>query len=101
VRIELGDLWTIGEVWLNGKNLGVAWTAPFAVEAGDAVREGPNELVVEVTNTWFNRLAGDAKLPKEQRTTRTNVTTSGQLPWAQQEPLRSGLFGPVRLRYRD
>jgi hypothetical protein len=101
VSIELGDLWTIGEVWLNGKNLGVAWTAPFAVDAGSALREGPNELVVEVTNTWFNRLAGDARLPPAERTTRTNITTSGQRPWAQLEPVRSGLFGPVRLLYRD
>lgn len=101
VSIELGDLWTIGEVWLNGKNLGVAWTAPFAVDAGGALREGPNELVVEVTNTWFNRLAGDARLPPAERTTRTNITTSGQRPWAQLEPVRSGLFGPVRLLYRD
>lgn len=101
VSIDLGDLWTIGEVWLNGRNLGVAWTAPFTVDTGEGLRQGSNELVVEVTNTWFNRLVGDAKLPPAQRSTRTNVTTSGERPWAQLEPVRSGLFGPVRLFYRD
>ena len=95
--VDLGRLWTIGEVWLNGKPLGVAWTAPFRVDASSALREGENELVVEVTNTWFNRLIGDAKLPAEQRVTRTNVTVSGGKPWAQLEPRDSGLFGPVRL----
>ena len=97
VRIELGNLWTIGEVWLNSQPLGVAWTAPFSVEAGNALREGSNELVVEVTNTWFNRIVGDAKLPPAQRTTRTNMVTSGEKPWAKHEPMPSGLFGPVRL----
>ncbi|MDX2149562.1 MAG: glycosyl hydrolase [Bryobacteraceae bacterium] len=96
-HIDLGRLWNIGEVWLNGKSLGVAWTAPFTVDASNALQEGENQLVVEVTNTWFNRLVGDAKLPPAQRTTRTNVTVSGGKPWAQHEPIPSGLFGPVRL----
>ncbi len=97
VRIELGNLWTIGEVWLNGQSLGVTWTAPFAVEADRALREGQNEIVVEITNTWYNRIVGDAKLLPAQRTTRTNMTRSGDKPWAQLEPVPSGLFGPVRL----
>jgi hypothetical protein len=96
-RISLGNLWTIGEVWLNGKSLGVSWTRPFEVDAMHALREGRNELVVEVTGTWFNRLVGDAKLPPGERTTRTNVTTSGHRPWAQHEPVPAGLFGPVRV----
>jgi hypothetical protein len=96
-HIDLGRLWTIGEVWLNGKSLGIAWTSPFTVDATSALKDGDNELIVEVTNTWYNRLIGDAKLPPAQRTTRTNVTTSGGKPWAQLEPLESGLFGPVRV----
>jgi hypothetical protein len=91
-QVDLGRLWTIGEVWLNGKPLGITWTTPFAVEATSALKDGENELVVEVTNTWHNRLVGDAKLPPGQRTTRTNITTSGA-----REPLESGLFGPVRV----
>jgi hypothetical protein len=96
-HLDLGRLWTIGEAWLNGKPLGIAWTSPFVLDATGALKDGENELVVEVTNTWFNRLAGDAKLPAAQRTTRTNVTASGGKPWSQQEPLESGLFGPVRI----
>jgi hypothetical protein len=96
-HIDLGRLWTIGEVWLNGKPLGIAWTDPFTVDATEALRDGDNELIVEVTNTWYNRLIGDAKLPPDQRTTRTNVTTSDGKPWVQLEPVESGLFGPVRV----
>jgi hypothetical protein len=97
VHLDLGSLWAIGEAWLNGAALGVMWTAPFRVDCTDALREGPNELVVEVTNNWLNRLAGDARLPPSQRITRTNVTTSGGTPWAKLAPLPSGLLGPVRL----
>jgi hypothetical protein len=101
VFLDLGDLWTIGEAWLNGKPLGILWTAPFRVDCTAALKEGVNELVVEVTNTWYNRLVGDARLPAGERTTRTNITMSGDKPWAELEPLRSGLFGPVRLVVND
>jgi hypothetical protein len=97
VRLDLGRLWTLGEAWLNGKPLGVLWAEPFRVDCTEALQEGVNELIVEVTNTWYNRLAGDALLLPEERITRTNVTTSGGQPWAKLQPLDSGLMGPVRL----
>ena len=97
VELDLGRLWTLGEVWLNGKSLGIVWTPPYAVDATAALHEGENDLTVEVTNVWFNRLVGDAKGVGPQRITRTNVTVSGDKPWKALEPLDSGLFGPVRL----
>jgi hypothetical protein len=100
VILDLGKLWTIGEAWLNGKSLGILWTAPFRVDCTDALRDGPNDLIVEVTNTWHNRLVGDAILPVEKRITRTNVETSGGQPWAKLEPIDSGLMGPVQLVVR-
>jgi hypothetical protein len=99
-RLDLGRLWAIGEVKLNGKPLGIIWTAPYAVDCTAALREGSNELTVEITNTWFNRLVGDAKLPAERRVTRTNTPASGGRPWSALEPVESGLFGPVRLERR-
>jgi hypothetical protein len=97
VDLDLGYLWTIGEAWVNGKPLGILWTAPFRVDCTEALRDGANELVVEVTNTWYNRLVGDAILPAEKRMTRTNITTSGGQPWGKLRPVDSGLLGPVRL----
>ena len=96
-RLDLGKLWAVGDIWLNGKPLGIVWTPPYAVDCTAALRDGENELVVEVTNTWFNRLAGDAKLPESQRITRTNTPSSGGTPWTALDPIDSGLFGPVRL----
>jgi hypothetical protein len=97
VRLDLGKLWAIGEVRLNGKSLGVVWTPPYAVDCTSALRDGVNDLEVEITNTWFNRLVGDAKLPPDRRTTRTNTPTSSGKPWSALEPVESGLFGAVRL----
>jgi hypothetical protein len=56
------------------------------------IRSGKNELTVEISNLWANRLAGDALLPKEKRITR--ITQKVPLGGA----LDSGLFGPVQLR---
>jgi hypothetical protein len=97
VEVDLGKLWTIGEAWLNGKPLGIVWTSPFTADCTSALKDGDNELVVEVTNTWFNRLAGEAKGAVTPRITRTNVSVSGNKQWSTHEPLVSGLFGPVRL----
>ncbi len=97
IDLDLGQLWNIGEVFLNGKSLGVLWTPPFRVDATAALREGENQLAVEVINTWQNRLIGDARLPAAERRTRTNILVSQRKPWKDLEPIESGLFGPVRL----
>ncbi|MPZ20388.1 MAG: hypothetical protein GEV06_21100 [Luteitalea sp.] len=98
VYLDLGALWSIGEVWMNDHSLGIVWTDPFRVDCTESLRPGENELIVEVTNTWQNRLVGDAALPPAQRVTRTNVVTSDATPWSELQPMRSGLFGPVTLR---
>lgn len=96
VALDLGHLWVIGEVWVNGKPLGVAWTPPFSVDCTEVLRDGTNEIVVEVTNTWHNRITGEAKgaLPKW---TRSTISVSQRKAWKDHEPIPSGLFGPVRL----
>ncbi len=96
VELELGRLWSIGEVWVNGRPLGVAWAPPFSVDATAALRDGENEIVVEVVGTWHNRLVGEAR-GEVPRLTRTNITISQRKPWKEHEPIPAGLFGPVRL----
>ena len=50
---------------------------PFRLDCTTALQTGRNELEVEVTNTWLNRLIGDALLaPGSPRLTKTNVTVS-------------------------
>ncbi len=96
VELDLGRLWAIGEVWVNGVALGPVWAPPFRVDCTAALRDGENEIVVEVTGTWHNRLVGEARgtLPKR---TRTNIAVSQRKAWKDLEPIEAGLFGPVRL----
>jgi hypothetical protein len=99
IYLDLGILWAVGQVTLNGQSLGVVWKPPYRVEITKAAVAGQNKLEIEITNTWANRLVGDAQLPPEKRYCRTNITSSGTpgKPW-KDIPLReSGLLGPVEL----
>jgi hypothetical protein len=95
--LELGRLWAVAEVALNGQELGVIWQPPFRVDVTGVLRRGRNDLVVRVANTWSNRLIGEARGETRPRVTSTNITDSGGRPWAEVDPLDSGLFGPVRV----
>lgn len=99
VTLDLGNLWTIGEVRVNGRSAGIVWKPPYSVDVTELARPGQNRLEIEVANTWANRLVGDANSPEDQRYCRTNVTRSGTPGRAWKDvPLReSGLLGPVRL----
>lgn len=96
--IDLGNVLEIASVRLNGKDLGIAWIAPFRVEATGALLAGRNELEITVANLWPNRLTGDAKLPPEKKVTKTNIVKYDK----GDRPLRpSGLLGPVTVRFAD
>jgi hypothetical protein len=106
VRLQLGEVKCIAEVRLNGKDLGVVWTAPWSVDLTGAVKPGKNEVEIEVTNTWVNRLIGDAGLPENKRITKTNVRFLPEPAkrsfqgFSPKDPLMtSGLIGPVRLEF--
>ena len=93
VMLDLGDVRQIAAVRLNGRDLGVLWAMPMRVDVTEAVRPTANELEIEVTNFWPNRLIGDAALPLEKRLTRTTVALKADTPL-----LDSGLLGPVVLQ---
>lgn len=90
--LDLGEVGQIAQVILNGTTLPCLWTAPYRQDVSSLLRRGENELTIETTNTWFNRLSYEAALPEEARKTWTTRYPSPD------EPLRpSGLKGPVRL----
>jgi hypothetical protein len=91
--LDLGDVKDLARVRLNGHDLGVAWCAPWRVEATKVINEGTNQLEIEVANLWPNRLIGDLSLPPDQRLTWVAVN-----PFKKDSPLLpSGLLGPVRI----
>lgn len=111
LALSLGVVRDIARVKLNGVDLGIAWTEPWVVELADAAKEGANELEIEVTNCWRNRLIGDAGLEPEERFTKTNVVLEkeegevkmpnwrGYYSFDALEP--SGLIGPVEILQID
>ena len=94
IMLDLGKVDMIAKVKLNGKTLRTLWCAPYSLDISDAVVVGDNELEVEVTSTWFNRLVYDASLPESERKT---WTLEG--PKANNALRESGLMGPVKLIY--
>jgi hypothetical protein len=89
----------LAEVFVNGKSAGILWKKPFCADISGLVRNGDNELKVEIVNLWVNRLTGDMLSDPEDRYCRTNhpyMTKSmgGDEPYREQP---SGLLGPVRI----
>ncbi|GAB3924835.1 hypothetical protein GCM10028827_13440 [Mucilaginibacter myungsuensis] len=90
--LDLGNVAMIAKVTLNGKEVGTVWSPPYRVDISKAITLGNNVLKVEVTSTWFNRLAYDAAQPESQRKT---WTISG--PPKNAALRNSGLLGPVSI----
>ncbi|MHC4330102.1 MAG: glycosylhydrolase-like jelly roll fold domain-containing protein, partial [Planctomycetota bacterium] len=91
--LDLKRIRNVAHVRLNGKDLGVVWTAPWRVDITQAVKPTGNKLKIDVVNLWPNRLIGDAALLSEKRLTKTNVTKFKK----NSQLLSSGLLGPVQL----
>ena len=100
------DLGTVGEmarVYLNGTEVGVSLFPPHRVKLGNTLREGENNIVIEVANTWQNQLTFDnSGAPSDSQRLRSNLKGSkqfstGERPWTKVKPLTSGLIGPVKI----
>ncbi|MEQ8472849.1 MAG: glycosyl hydrolase [Marinoscillum sp.] len=95
--LEISGLHDIAEVTVNGKSCGVIWTAPYEIDISEALKEGENQLTIEVTNTWRNRMIRDHDLPESERLTWT--TAPYRLDG---EPLLpAGITGSVSLKIWD
>lgn len=94
--LDLGEVAEVADVWLNDHHLGITWTKPFRYNITGTIREGENELRIEVINTWSNRIVGD--LSSARKFTKTNVQrgASGR-SWSETPLLKSGLLGPVKI----
>jgi len=64
--IDLGLVNHLARVILNGRDLGVVWCAPWRVVVPQGLMKTVgNEIIVEVTNVWANRLIGDEQEPAD------------------------------------
>jgi hypothetical protein len=127
--LDLGRVEVMARVRINGHDLGILWKAPFLADATGVLKSGRNQLEIEITNLWPNRLIGDEQLPpdaqwvsadfygivgfgeklqrwpdwllKGQQSPTGRYTFATWKLWtAKDKLLPSGLLGPVTLRAR-
>ncbi|WP_066630756.1 glycosyl hydrolase [Labilibacter marinus] len=117
LELDLGSVFVMAEVFLNGENMGVLWRAPYRINIDNNVKVGVNKLEVKVTNLWTNRLIGDESFTKDFERRGANIkqwpnwllnntprpskrqTFSSFRHWNKDsELLPSGMIGPVLIR---
>lgn len=118
LALDLGRVHEIARLRLNGQDLGILWKPPYRADVTGVARPGRNELEIEVTNLWVNRLIGDEQLPDDSewagggalarlpewlvkgtpRPPTERVTFTTWKHWTKDDSLlESGLLGPVTL----
>ena len=92
--LSLGEVNNLAHVWVNGKDCGIAWTAPYQVEVTDALKKGVNDIKIVVVNTWANALRGadNGKAPYE------GIWTNAKYRMKGDALLPAGLMGPVEIK---
>ena len=99
-EIELGDVRESARVYVNGTFIGCAWAAPFRLDCGTALKEGNNEIRIDVTNLPANRISDMDRrgvrwrIFKDINMVDINYKPSDYSSWA---PVPSGLNSPVSL----
>lgn len=64
--LDIGTVYHLAQVRLNGQQLGVVWCAPWRVSIpASLLKAQGNELEIAVTNVWANRLIGDEQHPDD------------------------------------
>lgn len=81
-RLDLGDVLSLAEVWVNGERAGARLWPPFELDVTALVHPGENELTVRVGNLLCNAM--------------TRFSNWGWSP-PSAEDFRCGLFGPVTI----
>ncbi len=103
--VDLGKVRDLVKVFINDKPAGIIWKEPFQVDISNLIKGGNNELKIELTNMWINRLTGDMKLPMEERYCYTNQPFILKDNWAgggdeTYHIQDAGLLGPVKLLFK-
>lgn len=61
----LGDVKHTARVSVNGRECAHLWKKPYRCDITDFIDGGDNEVEIEVTNLWPNRMIGDEQLPDD------------------------------------
>ena len=99
-KIDLGDVRESARVYINGQFIGCAWSVPFILDTKNTLKEGDNELRIEVTNLPANRIAElDRRAVPWRKMEEINVVDINykRTLYDQWQPMPSGLNSQVRL----
>jgi hypothetical protein len=73
VNMQFGEILDVAKVIINGTVAGVIWTPPNALDIKKYLKEGKNEIEIQVTNLWINRLTGDMNAGDGKKYCQTNI----------------------------
>lgn len=74
LRLSLGTVLSgLAHVYVNGKDCGTVWCAPWEADISSAARNGENEIEIRYINNWVNRLTGDCSLDESARITKSDM----------------------------
>ena len=98
--IDLGDVRESARVYINGQFIGCAWSVPFILDTKGTLKNGDNELRIEVTNLPANRIADfDRRGVRWRKMEEINVVDINykKTLYDQWSPMPSGLNSEVKL----
>ncbi|MEX2028737.1 MAG: glycosyl hydrolase [Candidatus Curtissbacteria bacterium] len=96
VYVAFEDIQEIARIFVNGKDCGIIWTPPYRTNITRHIKPGKNEISVQATNTWNNRIIGDLRNPQEKTFTSTNAKYKFK---ENSSLLKSGLLGHASILF--
>jgi len=80
VMVELGEMYDLAEVLVNGKSAGIIWKKPYRIDISSFLKKGNNHIELLITNRWINRLIGDESIATDLKyDISNNKFSSGKL----------------------
>ena len=96
----LGDVRESARVYINNQFVGCAWSVPYVLNCDNALKEGDNQIRIEVTNLPANRISDlDKKGVKWRKMEEINVVDINYKKTTYDEwtPVESGLNSKVTI----
>lgn len=84
----------MAKVTINGHDAGTVWCSPWSVNVAPYLKKGQNSIILEVTNSLYNRMIGDLGKKEDERFTHSSyplVDSSTPL-------VPSGISGRLEIR---
>jgi hypothetical protein len=96
--VAFEDIQEMARVFVNGNDCGIVWTPPYRTNITQYLKEGTNNITVQVINNWNNRIVGDIRNPKEKAYAQTNA----KIKFTEESPLlKSGLIGKAEILFTN